>query len=63
MAKNDKAPTISALQLSYDKGTGEYTILIGFKEGEAAHKYVVLRKDAVVFHATLQSALDLARKA
>ena len=58
-----KGPTISAFQLSYDEGTGEYTILVGIEEGEAAHKYVVRRKDAVAFHSALQSALDLAQEA
>ena len=29
MSMTDKVPAISAIQLKYDKGTGEYTILIG----------------------------------
>ena len=36
MSMDDEVPTISAIQLNYDKGTGEYTILVGIKEGEAA---------------------------
>ena len=63
MGMNDKVPTISAFQLEYDKGTGEYTIWVGIKEGEAAHKYVVPRKDAKAFHSALQSALELAQEA
>ena len=63
MSIDDKVPTISAIQLEYDKGTGEYTIFIGIEEGEAARKYVVPRKDAVAFHAALQSALALAQEA
>ena len=63
MSIDDKVPTISAIQLNYDKGTGEYTILVGIEEWEAARKYVVPRKDAVAFHSALQSALALAQEA
>ena len=63
MGMNDKTPTISAIQIKYDKGTGEYNILIGIEEGEAARKYVVPRKDAIAFHSALQSALALAQEA
>ena len=63
MSMTDKVLTISAIQLEYYKGTGEYTILIGIEEGEAARKYVVPRKDAIAFHSALQSALELAQEA
>ena len=39
MSIDDKVPTISAIQLEYDKRTGEYTIFIGIEEGEAVSKY------------------------
>ena len=63
MSDDDKVPTISAIQLKCDEGTGEYTIFVGIKEGESARKYVVPRKDAIAFHAALQSALALAQEA
>ena len=63
MSNDDRVPTISAFQLMYDEGTGEYTILVGIKEGESARKFIVPRKDAVAFHAALQSALALAQEA
>ena len=63
MSENDKAPTISAIQIEYNKSTGGYTLLIGVKEGEDAHKYVVPPEDAVSFHEKLQSALALAQEA
>ena len=33
MSNDDRVPTISAFQLKYDEGTGEYTIFVGIKEG------------------------------
>lgn len=55
--------TITAIQLSYDENTGQYTIVVGIKEGEAAHTYFVPREHAIAFHGALQTALSFAREA
>ena len=59
----EEVKTIAAIQIWHEEDTGRYRIMLGIKEGEAAHAYVVPQEHAAAFHAALQSALSLAVEA